>query len=84
MLVPGCGAGGTAGRNRLLASSSTDWPLYERQFLALMRSRHIENTSRELLAGACLLCSEETPHHRLRRLVAEIPQTALAEIDHIP
>jgi hypothetical protein len=40
-------------------------------FLDLMRSRHIENTSRELLDGACLLCSEETPHHCHRRLVAE-------------
>jgi uncharacterized protein (DUF488 family) len=36
-----------------------------------MRSRHIENTPRELLDGACLLCSEETPHHCHRRLVAE-------------
>jgi len=55
----------------LLSSSSTHWPLDERPFLDLMRSRHIENTSRELLDGACLLCSEETPHHCHRRLVAE-------------
>jgi uncharacterized protein (DUF488 family) len=49
-----------------------DWGLYERQFLDLMKSRRIETTvSRELLDGACLLCSEEKPHHCHRRLVAE-------------
>jgi hypothetical protein len=58
-------------RFRLLLTSSNGWPSYERQFLDLMRSRRIENTSRELLDGACLLCSEETPHHCHRRLVAE-------------
>jgi hypothetical protein len=70
----------------LLSSSSTDWPLYERQFLDLMRSRHIENTSRELLDGACLLCSEETPHHCHRRLVAEYLKQHWrdVEIEHIP
>src|SRR6266478_6477916 len=52
-----------------------DWELYERQFLDLMRSRHIENTvSREVIDGACLLCSEETPHRCHRRLVAEYLQ----------
>lgn len=45
-----------------------DWGLYERQFLDLMRSRHIEKkVSRDILDGACLLCSEETPHHCHRR-----------------
>jgi uncharacterized protein (DUF488 family) len=49
-----------------------DWPLYERQFLDLMHARRIEETiSRDLLDGGCLLCSEETPHHCHRRLVAE-------------
>jgi uncharacterized protein (DUF488 family) len=49
-----------------------DWPLYERQFLDLMRARRIEETiSPDLLDGGCLLCSEETPHHCHRRLVAE-------------
>src|SRR5271165_4098658 len=49
-----------------------DWPLYERQFLNLMRARRIEEAvSRDLLDGGCLLCSEETPHHCHRRLVAE-------------
>lgn len=49
-----------------------DWQLYERQFLDLMRSRCVEETTpQELLDGACLLCSEETPEHCHRRLVAE-------------
>ena len=48
-----------------------DWLHYERQFLDLMRARHIENMSREILDGGCLLCSEEKPHHCHRRLVAE-------------
>jgi uncharacterized protein (DUF488 family) len=49
-----------------------DWPLYERQFLDLMRSRRIEDTVRpDVLDGGCLLCSEEKPHHCHRRLVAE-------------
>lgn len=49
-----------------------DWPTYERKFLSLMESRNIESkVDRYLLDGACLLCSEPTPHHCHRRLVAE-------------
>lgn len=48
------------------------WPEYERLFLNLIRSRAIErSTPRELIDGACLLCSEEKPHQCHRRLVAE-------------
>ena len=64
-----------------------DWPLYERQFLDLMRSRRIEETvSHELLDGGCLLCSEEKPHHCHRRLVAEYLRDKWkdVEIEHIP
>jgi uncharacterized protein (DUF488 family) len=64
-----------------------DWPLYERQFLDLMRARRIEETiSRDLLDGGCLLCSEETPHHCHRRLVAEYIKEKWGgiEIEHIP
>lgn len=63
-----------------------DWPLYEQQFLALMRARRIEETiSRDLLDGGCLLCSEETPHHCHRRLVAEYLREHWdgVEIEHI-
>jgi uncharacterized protein (DUF488 family) len=64
-----------------------DWQLYERQFLDLMRSRHIERTTpREVLDGGCLLCSEEKPHHCHRRLVAEYlkEQWGDVQIEHIP
>lgn len=64
-----------------------DWPLYERQFLDLMRARRIEESvSREVLDGGCLLCSEETPHHCHRRLVAEYLKEKWGgiEIEHIP
>jgi uncharacterized protein (DUF488 family) len=64
-----------------------DWGLYERQFLDLMRSRHIEKKfSRDILDGGCLLCSEEAPHHCHRRLVAEYLKEYWpdVEIEHIP
>ncbi len=64
-----------------------DWALYERQFIELMRSRHIESTmSRDVLDGSCLLCSEEKPHHCHRRLVAEYLKEHWGdvEIEHIP
>lgn len=64
-----------------------DWGLYERQFLDLMRSRHIEKkVSRDMLDGGCLLCSEEAPHHCHRRLVAEYLKEYWpdVEIEHIP
>lgn len=48
-----------------------DWDLYERQFIELMTRRRIEDTPRELMDGACLLCSEQTPEHCHRRLVVE-------------
>jgi uncharacterized protein (DUF488 family) len=62
-----------------------DWALYECKFLALMQSRKIENTPRELIDGGCLLCSEEKPQHCHRRLVAEYLRDAWGdvEIEHI-
>jgi uncharacterized protein YeaO (DUF488 family) len=49
-----------------------EWSTYERQFLELMKDRRIEETvPHELMDGACLLCSEDRPHHCHRRLVAE-------------
>jgi len=63
-----------------------DWDLYERQFLALMAARKIEERiSPNLLDGGCLLCSEEKPHHCHRRLVAEYlrERWGEVEIEHI-
>ena len=49
-----------------------DWATYERKFIDLVKNREIESKiDRDVLSGACLLCSEPTPHHCHRRLVAE-------------
>jgi len=49
-----------------------DWRAYEERFLGLMAERQIENRFRpEMFEGACLLCSEDKPHHCHRRLVCE-------------
>lgn len=49
-----------------------DWSVYEGQFLSLMFARQIEKKlDKNLIAGSCLLCSEATPEHCHRRLVAE-------------
>lgn len=64
-----------------------DWNLYEQQFLDLMRERKIEETTtRDILDGGCLLCSEEKPHHCHRRLVAEYLKEKWRDVDieHIP
>lgn len=48
------------------------WAEYEKRFLELMASRRIEEiVARDAVDGACLLCSENKPHHCHRRLVAE-------------
>jgi uncharacterized protein (DUF488 family) len=63
-----------------------DWNLYERQFIDLMIARQIESkVARELLEGACLLCSEDKPSHCHRRLVAEYLRDKWGdvEIEHI-
>ena len=49
-----------------------DWNVYENRFLGLMEKRHVEDkVPREMIDAGCLLCSEHTPHHCHRRLVAE-------------
>jgi len=49
-----------------------DWGTYEREFLSLMTSRCIQDTvDKNIIDGGCLLCSEVTPEHCHRRLVAE-------------
>lgn len=57
------------------------WSEYESRFNELMKAREIETlASKELLDGACLLCSEEKPHHCHRRLVAEYLQQRWPEV----
>ena len=49
-----------------------DWGIYEREFLALMDERRIGKRGiKRLISNSCLLCSEDTPEHCHRRLVAE-------------
>ncbi|HLK67978.1 MAG TPA: DUF488 domain-containing protein [Bryobacteraceae bacterium] len=63
-----------------------DWRVYEKQFGRLMRDRRIEHAvDRATMEGACLLCSEETPEHCHRRLVAEYLQEQWGdvEIEHL-
>lgn len=49
-----------------------DWGDYEAQFFSLLAERKPEQTlKREVLDRGCLLCSEPTPEHCHRRLVAE-------------
>ena len=59
----------------------SDWSTYEKQFLKLIAERKIEEkVSLDLLDGGCLLCSEPTPHHCHRRLVAEYLSQKLGTI----
>ena len=49
---------------------------YQKRFLDLMAERKIEDRfNPSLFYGACLLCSEATPHHCHRRLVCEYLNT---------
>lgn len=62
-----------------------NWQVYEQQFLALMAQRQIETLDKNLIHGGCLLCSEATPQHCHRRLVAEYlsEQWGGIEIQHL-
>lgn len=59
-----------------------DWSDYERRFIDLIASRHIELTlNPDVLADACLLCSEDKPHHCHRRLVGEYLRDKWGEVE---
>ena len=59
-----------------------DWATYERNFVALMKARRIEQTlPKSELEAACLLCSEDQPHHCHRRLVAEYLQERWPDVE---
>jgi uncharacterized protein (DUF488 family) len=62
-----------------------DWPAYARRFRDLIARRNIEAIDRSALDGACLLCSEDKPHHCHRRLVAEYLRDTWGdvEIEHL-
>ncbi len=59
-----------------------DWSVYERQYLELICERKIENAiPRDALDDACLLCSEDKPHHCHRRLVAEYLRNKWGDVE---
>lgn len=59
-----------------------EWLDYEKRFNALIESRRIESTiDPSVLDGACLLCSEDKPHHCHRRLVAEYLQAKWGKLE---
>jgi uncharacterized protein (DUF488 family) len=63
-----------------------EWLVYETKFLALMSDRKVEDmVARELIDGGCLLCSEPTPVHCHRGLVADYLKGRWGdlEIEHI-
>ena len=58
------------------------WEDYERDFNELMEERHIEEKiDPNILAGGCLLCSEDKPHQCHRRLVVEYLQRRWGNLD---
>lgn len=61
-----------------------NWSEYERDFLALLSRRRIEEgLAREALDGVCLLCSEDKPDYCHRRLVAEYLRKQLGDMEII-
>ena len=59
-----------------------DWETYEEHFIKLMENRRIEETiPRSAMDGVCLLCSEDTPHHCHRRLVAEYLEEEWGDVE---
>jgi uncharacterized protein (DUF488 family) len=58
-----------------------EWDAYATSFRGLMAQRRIEQIDRDQFAGVCLLCSEATPHHCHRRLVAEYLRDAWRDVD---
>jgi len=58
------------------------WEIYAKKFRTLLAQRAVEDTiPKNLLDGACLLCSEEKPQKCHRRLVAEYFREKWPEIE---
>ncbi|MCU0665274.1 MAG: DUF488 domain-containing protein [Myxococcota bacterium] len=59
-----------------------DWATYERKFLELMERRKVEDrVPRSVVDSGCLLCSESTPEHCHRRLVAEYLRSKWGDLE---
>lgn len=59
------------------------WDDYEKKFLNLMAERRIEEIDKATVQDACLLCSEDKPHHCHRRLVAEYLRQKWGDVEII-
>ena len=58
------------------------WETYTKQFVGLLVKRRVEDQIEPaLLDRACLLCSEPTPEHCHRRLVAEYLQQKWTQVE---
>lgn len=58
--------------DRYKKQKGIDWAEYTARYLELLRERRVEETlDQALFQNACLLCSEDKPHHCHRRLAAE-------------
>jgi uncharacterized protein (DUF488 family) len=58
------------------------WEIHEKEFLALLAQRGVEETiPKKMLDEGCLLCSEEKPQKCHRRLVAEYFREKWPEIE---
>lgn len=58
------------------------WTEYEKKFYTLISNRQIEEkVSPLVLEDACLLCSEDTPHHCHRRIIVEYLKRKWGNID---
>jgi len=67
-----------------LKKNKGSWAEFESQFKELIVDRRIDETVAEALReNDCLLCSEPTPEHCHRRLVAEYLQERLGNIEVI-
>jgi uncharacterized protein (DUF488 family) len=59
-----------------------DWATYEHKFLELMERRKVEDrVPRSVVDSGCLLCSESTPEHCHRRLVAEYLRSKWGDLE---
>jgi len=71
----------TAEMLKIYREGDNKWAAYEHDFQALMRGRRVDlSVAAETLDGGCLLCSEATPEHCHRRLVAEYFQAVWPEV----
>jgi uncharacterized protein (DUF488 family) len=67
-----------------LVKEKGQWSEYERRFKELMETRRIAETlAKALRDGDCLLCSEDTPEHCHRRLVAEYVQRHWGDVEGV-